>query len=97
MTDRAVGTDQSQKFLLVVGPNNVLQYRPVKLGGSFDNLRVIQDGLKPGERIVVNGLQRVRPGAVVDPQMVAMDADPSAAGAKPETPAKAPSGVDAKK
>ena len=107
VSDRAVGTDQSPKFLLVVGDNNALQYRPVKLGGTANGLRIIQEGLRPGERIVVNGLQRVRPGAIVQPQMVAMDADPNAPTAsapKPATnaapegaPSKPPSGVEIKK
>jgi len=54
-------------------------------------LRVVREGLKAGEKIVVNGLQRVRPGAPVTPQMVAMDFDPTA----PVAPAK-PEAKDAK-
>jgi len=57
---------------LVVGADNKVQYRPVKLGPIIDGLRVITDGLKPGETIVVNGLQRVRPGSPVTPARVAM-------------------------
>lgn len=68
VSERAVGTDQSKRFVLVVGADNKAMYREVALGASIDGLRVVTAGLEPGERIVVNGLQRVRPGAVVAPQ-----------------------------
>jgi multidrug efflux system membrane fusion protein len=76
--ERAVGTDQDKKFVLVVGSDNKALYRAVTLGPSVDGLRIVTDGLQPGERIVVNGLQRVRPGAVVQPQAVTMGARPDA-------------------
>lgn len=72
INDRAVGTDQSKKFVLVVDKDNKATYRPVKLGPIVDGLRVVKEGLQPGESIVVNGLQRVRPGMVVSPQKTAM-------------------------
>ncbi len=72
--ERAIGTDQDRRFVMVVGANDVVAYRQVILGGTADGLRLVTDGLKPGERIVVNGLQRIRPGATVAPQPVAMDA-----------------------
>ena len=72
VSERAVGTDQNKKFVLVVAEGNKAEYREVVLGPSVEGLRVVQSGLKAGERIVVNGLQRVRPGAVVEPQAVAM-------------------------
>ena len=86
ISDRAVGTDQNRKFVYVVGADNKAEYRAVKLGPNSDGLRVVREGLKAGEKVVVNGLQRVRPGAPVTPQMVAMDFDPTApaAVAKPE-------------
>lgn len=71
--DSAVGTDQSVKYVLVVNEQSVAEYRAVKLGPVIDNLRVVREGLRPGETVVVNGLQRVRPGAPVNPQRVAMD------------------------
>jgi multidrug efflux system membrane fusion protein len=74
VTERAVGTDQEKKYVLVVGEGNKAEYREVTLGASDNGLRVVLSGLKPGERIVVNGLQRVRPGAVVQPQQVTMEA-----------------------
>jgi membrane fusion protein, multidrug efflux system len=76
INERAVGTDQSKRFVIVVGDDNKAAWREVKLGAWVNGLRIVTDGLKPGERIVVNGLQRVRPGAVVAPQTVAMDAKP---------------------
>jgi len=63
--EQAVGTDQSQKFVLVLGPDSTVQYRAVKLGPAIDGLRMVRDGLRAGEEIVVNGLQRVRPGVKV--------------------------------
>jgi RND family efflux transporter MFP subunit len=72
INDSAVGTDQSMKYVLVVGANNQVEYRRVKLGPLVDGLRVIREGLKTGETIVVNGLQRVQPGVAVNPQLVAM-------------------------
>ncbi len=72
--DRAVGTDQSQKFVYVVDADNKVAYRTVKVGRLTDGLRIVTEGLRPGESVVVNGLQRVRPGAVIAPHKVAMDA-----------------------
>jgi multidrug efflux system membrane fusion protein len=75
ITDRAVGIDQGKKFVLVVGEDNTVAYREVTLGPSAGRLRVVTSGLNAGERIVVNGLQRVRPGALVAPEQVAMTPD----------------------
>ncbi|WP_409519327.1 efflux RND transporter periplasmic adaptor subunit [Massilia sp.] len=72
--DRAVATDQSRKYVFVVGADNKAEYRPVTLGPAVDGLRVVRAGLKGGEKIVVNGLQRVRPGTPIAARMVAMDA-----------------------
>lgn len=74
INERAVGTDQNKKFVLVVGTDNKAMYREVTLGASVDGLRVVKDGLKANERIVVNGLQRIRPGSLVAPQPVEMAA-----------------------
>jgi RND family efflux transporter MFP subunit len=72
VNDSAIGTDQTVRYVLVVGAGNKVEYRPVQLGPVIDGLRVVQSGLAPGETIVVNGLQRVRPGAEVQAQHVAM-------------------------
>lgn len=74
VSERALGTDQDKKYVLVVGGDNKTEYREVKLGAPVDGLRSVTSGLKAGERIVVNGLQRVRPGDVVQPQTVQMNA-----------------------
>ncbi|MDQ0354899.1 multidrug efflux system membrane fusion protein [Rhodoplanes tepidamans] len=73
VNERAVGTDQDKRFVLVVGDDNKAAYRVIALGAATDGLRIVTDGLAEGERIVVNGLQRVRPGAVVAPKTVGMD------------------------
>lgn len=70
--DRAVGTDQTRRFVYVVKADNSLEYREIELGDLHEGLRVVKSGLASGERIVVNGLMRVRPGVTVDPQVVAM-------------------------
>jgi multidrug efflux system membrane fusion protein len=71
--DKAINTDQSVKFVWVVGADNKVVYRPVILGPMAEGLRVITSGLKPGERIVVNGTQRVMmPGQPITPHMVTM-------------------------
>ncbi len=74
INERAVGTDQNKKFVMVVGADNKAAYREVTLGASVNGLRVIKSGLVANERIVVNGLQRIRPGALVAPQVVEMTA-----------------------
>jgi multidrug efflux system membrane fusion protein len=73
ISERAVGTDQNKKFVMVVNKDSKAEYREVALGVSIDGMRVVTGGLNAGERIVVKGLQRVRPGAAVAPQEVAMD------------------------
>ena len=79
ISERAVGTDQSKKFVMVVGPDNKAAYREVSLGASVDGLRIVTSGLKENERIVVNGLQRIRPGTLVAPQAVQMVITPAQA------------------
>ncbi len=71
--ERAIGTDQSKRFVYVVGADKQAQFREVKLGPLVDGLRIIESGLKAGELVVVNGLQRVRAGAPVAAQVLAVD------------------------
>ena len=66
--ERAIGTDQAQKFVLILTSTNTVEYRSVKLGPVVDGKRIVRTGLNGAEKIVVNGLQRVRPGAPVTPQ-----------------------------
>ena len=68
VSERAIGTDQNKRFVVVVGPDNRAIWREVTLGASANGQRIVTSGLQPGERIVVNGLQRVRPGAPLAPQ-----------------------------
>jgi RND family efflux transporter MFP subunit len=77
VAERAIGTDQGQKFLYVIELDDEdnkekVQYRRVKTGQMFDGLRAIEEGLKAGEHVVVNGLQRVRPGIEVKAAEVKM-------------------------
>jgi multidrug efflux system membrane fusion protein len=74
VTERAVGTDQNKKYVLVIGADNKAEYREVTLGAPVNGLRVVTKGLKEGERVIVNGLQHIRPGALVAPTSVTMDA-----------------------
>ncbi|MBB3221832.1 efflux RND transporter periplasmic adaptor subunit [Pseudoduganella umbonata] len=89
--DRAVSTDQDRKFVYVVR-NGKAEYRPVVLGPAADGLRIVRKGLARGEQVIVGGLQRVRPGAPLQPKLVPMDTDPDAparAGGDPATQPKA--------
>jgi RND family efflux transporter MFP subunit len=71
--ERAIGTDQTRKVVMVVGDKNIVTPREVKLGALADGMRVVT-GVKPGELVVVDGLQRVFPGAPVTPQVLKVDA-----------------------
>jgi multidrug efflux system membrane fusion protein len=75
--DRAVGTDLSKKFVLTLTSDNRVEYRLVELGPEIDGLRVVEQGLAPGEIIVVNGLQHVRPGQTVAPTQTEMNESPA--------------------
>ncbi len=83
ITEQAIGTDQDRKFVLVVGDDNKVSYREVVPGPVVEGLRVIEKGLNPADKIVVNGLQRTRPGMVVIPEIVPMD-NPSASTPSPQ-------------
>jgi len=72
VAERAIGTDQDRKFVLVVNAQNVVEYRPVTLGARHGALRVVLSGLGAEDWVVVNGVQRARPGLTVTPQRVAM-------------------------
>jgi membrane fusion protein, multidrug efflux system len=70
--DRAIGTDLGNQFVYVVGKDHKVQYRKVDTGALFHGLRIVDSGLDANDVVIVNGLQRVRPGAEVNPQKVAM-------------------------
>ncbi|WP_434764042.1 efflux RND transporter periplasmic adaptor subunit [Vibrio fortis] len=70
--NKAIGTDLNNKYVLVLGVDNIVQYRAISLGEGLNGLRIVLDGLKGDEKIVVNGLQRVRANMPVTPDEVAM-------------------------
>jgi multidrug efflux system membrane fusion protein len=70
--DKAIATDLNNKFVMVVNSDNVVEYRAVELGEKLNGLRIVKSGLSEDDQIVVNGLQRVRPGASVTPIEVDM-------------------------
>ena len=72
ISDRAIDSDQGQKIVYVVNDKNEVSAHPIRVGALHDGLREIEDGLKPGDRVIVNGLQLIRPGAVVEPTVVDM-------------------------
>lgn len=72
--EKAIGTDQDKRFVIVLDKDNRTAYRAIKVGANQAGLRIVEDGLKSGDRIVVNGLQRVRPGDTVTPNVVPMQA-----------------------
>lgn len=94
INERAVSTDQDRKFVFVVNAQDKAEYRVVTLGPVVDGLRVVRSGLKAGEKIVVNGLPRVMPGAPLAPHIVSMDFNPdepvveTTPAAKPDAKAK---------
>ncbi|MHC2148562.1 MULTISPECIES: multidrug efflux RND transporter periplasmic adaptor subunit MexE [Pseudomonas] len=75
INDEAVGTDLGKKFVLVMDKDNKAAYRAVELGPKLEGLRIVRSGLSKDDRIVVKGLQRVRPGSPVDPQDTPMASD----------------------
>jgi multidrug efflux system membrane fusion protein len=88
--DAAVGTDLDKRYVLVVGKDQTVEYRPVTLGPTVGPLRVVRRGLAAGELVVVNGMQRVRPGMKIDPVIAAMEpatGAPAADGAAASAPA----------
>ncbi len=72
VTERAIGADQSGRFLLVVNSENVIEKRNIQQGQLVDGMRVIEEGLQNDDWVVVNGIQRARPGAKVDPEKTEM-------------------------
>ncbi len=77
VTDRAIDTDQGQKIVYVVNDKNEVVSRPISVGALHDGLRVIEEGVQPGERVIVNGLLQVRPGITVEPKLVDMPIRPA--------------------
>jgi len=76
VVDRALGTDQGTRFVYVIDDENRAVRRDVRAGRVYGGMRIIEEGLEPGERVVINGIQRIRDGAEVDPQEVEMPEPP---------------------
>lgn len=72
VSERAIGADQIGPYLLTVNSENIVEKKLIRIGQLVDGLRVIEEGLRPGERVIVKGVQRARPGAQVDPEQIDM-------------------------
>jgi RND family efflux transporter MFP subunit len=83
--ERAIGSDQRGDYMLAVNEKNVVEYRPVKLGPRFDSMRVVESGIAVSDWVIVNGLQRARPGTQVKPEPVAAKSDVAKAGEESAT------------
>ena len=88
--DSAIGTDLDKRYVLIVTKDRIVEQRPVTLGPNLDGLRVVRAGVSAGDLVVVNGLQRVRPGMKVEPVNVPMAA--GGAAAEPGASSPAPAG-----
>ena len=89
--DAAIGTDLDKRYVLVVTKDHTIEYRTVTVGPNVGSLRVVRTGLAADELVVVNGLQRVRPGMKIDPVVTEMEPPRTAAGTD-ATPANLPAG-----
>ncbi len=90
INDAAIGTDQNRKFVYAVDKEGNVGYRPIVPGPLSEGMRVIEQGLQEGDRIVVNGLMRVHPGMKVQPVIVAMDTLKPAGAPEQEQPEQGP-------
>jgi multidrug efflux system membrane fusion protein len=70
--DRAIATDQAQRFVWVVNQDNIVEYRKVVLGAHIGQSRVIKEGLKTGDWVVIEGLQKLKPGIKVNPERISL-------------------------
>jgi RND family efflux transporter MFP subunit len=75
--ERSIGTDQGQKYVLVVNDKNVVEQRPIDVGTQQGKLRVVKKGVTPDEWVITEGILRTRPGATVAPQQKALETTPS--------------------
>jgi len=94
VSERAIGTDQDRKFVFVVGADKTAQVRPIKPGPLVDGMRVVYEGLKPGEQVIVNGLMRIRPGVPVTAKLEAAAGEGAAPPPAPEPPKPAEGPAD---
>ena len=85
VSERALGSDQGQRYLLTVNDKNIVEYKPVEVGTLNEGLRVIRAGIAASDRVIVNGMQRVRPGVTVKPIDAEMPVAPRAGTSQPAT------------
>lgn len=71
--EKAIGTDQAQKYVLTLTSSNTVAYQAVQLGPEYEGKRIVRSGLQPGDKIIVNGMERIRPGMPVTPQVETAD------------------------
>ena len=74
LPDAAIATDQSERFVFVIDGENEVERKPVELGPLVDGFRVVRKGVDATDRVAISGLQRLRPGAVVEPEPTAIEA-----------------------
>jgi RND family efflux transporter MFP subunit len=91
VSERALGSDQGERYLLTVNDKNIVEYHLVKTGPLQGSLRVITEGIGPQDWIIVTGLQRVRPGITVKPQEIPMPAGPAISATSAAAPSSQPS------
>lgn len=82
---QAIGDQQGQNFVYVVGKDNKADFRSVTVGPSYEESRIIEKGLKPGEKVIIDGLQKVKPDATVKPETAAQKAKEASSSPKPTT------------
>jgi RND family efflux transporter MFP subunit len=76
--DTAIGNDQNRRTVMVLGADNKVEVHPIEIGALFGQLRAVTDGLKPDDKVIINGQMHARPGDVVAPTTAAIAVDPSA-------------------
>lgn len=95
VSERAIGADQGGRYLLVVNSENMVEKRVIRQGQLVDGMQVIEEGVRPGEWVIVSGLQRARPGAKVSPKqsdMASLTTSALRAGAQTEQERTSPGG-----
>lgn len=85
VAEKAIGTDQNRKFVYVVNDQNMVEYREITIGESVDGSRVVQSGLSAGDKVITEGIIRIRPGMPVNPQEQKAQLEP-ASGEVPSEP-----------
>ena len=85
VTEKAIGTDQNRKFVYIVSKENKVAYREVKLGDTIDGKRVVMEGLQDGDQVITEGIMKMRPDMVVNPQVAVEQTAAATEAPAPET------------